>query len=229
MPIHHSGQEATQSRFPLLVVLDEYQFLFDGLDQQQRAQMGAQMKLLLLSPHTKCVFVVTGSTQPVLWSSLGASARNGMSVVMDQFVITTDFKSETASLLDTCAVLQYLLPDLTPELCTQAIERLTPYSLTCASLHQLVEMLTTHCASSVDEALAQLLRQRAAIYHRDLTDFYRYMGKVDSNKKTRREPSVFAQLVALARGGRGAAPHRPLWHTVGGQICGENGDGLHAY
>eukprot|EP01105_Mastigella_eilhardi_P001970 TRINITY_DN1239_c0_g2_i2.p1 TRINITY_DN1239_c0_g2~~TRINITY_DN1239_c0_g2_i2.p1 ORF type:complete len:466 (+),score=98.31 TRINITY_DN1239_c0_g2_i2:316-1713(+) len=180
-------QEATHVRFPLLVVLDEYQFLFDGLDQQQRAQMGAQMKLLMLSLHTKCVFVVTGSTQPVLWSSLGASARNGMSVVMDQFVITTDFKSAVDSLLDTCAVLQYLLPDLTSGLCTQAIERLTPYSLTCASLHQLVDLLTTHSASSVDEALAVMLRQRAVIYDRDLTDFYR-------------EPSVFAQLVALAWG-----------------------------
>eukprot|EP01105_Mastigella_eilhardi_P001960 TRINITY_DN1239_c0_g1_i10.p2 TRINITY_DN1239_c0_g1~~TRINITY_DN1239_c0_g1_i10.p2 ORF type:complete len:155 (+),score=34.02 TRINITY_DN1239_c0_g1_i10:731-1195(+) len=140
--------------------------------------MGAQMKMLLLNQDTENLFVVTGSTQPVLWSSLGACARNGMSVVMDQFVITTDFKSESGSLLDTCVLLQYLYNDLTPELCTQAIERLQPYSLTCASLHQLVQLLATHSASSVDEALAQLLQQRAEIYNRDLTDFYKYVRKL---------------------------------------------------
>jgi hypothetical protein len=89
-------QDALQNlnkNYKWIIVIDEYHFLFHGLNPQDMGNMADTMKLILLDNDSPCYFILTGSTQATFWWSIHKARANGVNMKTLSTTLITPFES----------------------------------------------------------------------------------------------------------------------------------------
>eukprot|EP00026_Physarum_polycephalum_P007023 Phypoly_transcript_07076.p1 GENE.Phypoly_transcript_07076~~Phypoly_transcript_07076.p1 ORF type:complete len:283 (+),score=22.64 Phypoly_transcript_07076:58-849(+) len=85
----------------VIVTLDEFHFLFSGLLRDDRVKMASLIKYMTLFDQHKVYFVITSSTQPLLWTSLDYALANGVSLLHSPEIFTTPLSARKELIFDT--------------------------------------------------------------------------------------------------------------------------------
>ena len=107
----HCQQSTTRLIFALLYVwylqqlqvidtLDEYHFLYNYLSAAEQANLALQIRNIVLAENNM-FYIVTASTQPLLWTSLNFSLSNGTSLLATPTVFTTPSLSDVDQISST--------------------------------------------------------------------------------------------------------------------------------